>query len=119
METLEFDKAVEDKANRILTGLLSTIDYNNVLRLDQKNGFIYIGNERATPEQLNNLKAEAEFLTQSTIWKLIHETPKELAQRTMFVSSESLVDLQKGKTILFTLDAQKKIVDILKSYNKK
>jgi len=33
----------------------------------------------------------------------------------MFVSSESLVDLQKGKSMLYHLSAQKNIVELFKA----
>ena len=37
----------------------------------------------------------------------------------MFVAGESLDDMKKGRSILYTLASQQKIVDILKSYQPK
>lgn len=101
-----------------MNDLLSLVDMNKVISLN-KNGFIYLGTERISDIQLQNLKAEAEFLKNSSIWNIIHETPKELAQRAMFVNGDSLDDMKKGRSILYTLDSQKKIIDMLLLYNKK
>jgi len=105
------EELIEQKVREKLLELLTTIDEKLIVKLDERSGAIYIGGERADEARLSNLKAEAQFFLQSDLWKLIHETPKELAQRAMFVSSETLADIQKGKSILYTLSTQKKIVE--------
>lgn len=112
---------IEEKAKEItekrLNEMLSVVDTNQVI--SQKSGFIYLGTNHASDIQLSNLKAEAEFLKNSSIWNIIQETPKELAQRAMFVAGDSLDDMKKGRSILYTLDSQKKVIDMLLLYNKK
>lgn len=95
--------------------MLGNVDFNKVISTDKAKGFIYIGGEKVDQSRLNNLKAEADFVMQSDIWTLLHETPKELAQRSMFIHSESLDDLKKGKSILFTLSQQQNIINILQN----
>ncbi len=112
------DKKAVELAEKKLSEMLSVVDMNKVIS-SNKNGFIYLGTERASDIQLQNLKAEAEFLKNSSIWGIIHETPKELAQRAMFVAGDSLDDMKKGRSILYTLDSQKKVIDMLLLYNKK
>ena len=107
---------IEDKARELLNELLSNVDLNKIVALDKARGIVYIGGQKVTPERLMNLKSEAQFLMQSELWHLIYETPKELAQRAMFVNSESLDDMKKGKSILYTLSTQKNIVDTFLSY---
>jgi hypothetical protein len=109
-------KSIDDLANEKLASLLSIVDPAKIVTVDKPRGIVYIGGVRVDNNRLANLKAEAEFFLASDLWSLIYETPKELAQRTMFVSSETLVDLQKGKSMLFTLSSQKNIIDIFKSY---
>lgn len=120
-ETQVFD--VEARAKELcesrLNEMLSVVDMNHVITVDKQAGIIYFGKERASDLQLTNLKAEAEFLVQSNIWKVLYETPKELAHRTMFVSSESLDDMKKGKSMLYTLDSQQKVVNMLRTYTPK
>lgn len=112
------DKKAEEKALKIVNDMLSPTDLTRIVTLDKGHGIVYIGGERATEGQMQNLKSEAEFLKNSEIWQLLHETPKELAQRAMFIQSESLDDLKKGKSILYTLSTQKNIVDVFASYGK-
>lgn len=113
------DESIKKGVENRLNEMLSLVDFNHVLSLNDKEGFIYLGNERASDIQLANLKSEAEFLKQSHIWKLLNETPKELAQRCMFVTSESLADLQKGKSMLYLLDNQNKVMNTLLRYTPK
>lgn len=115
-----FDKDVEDRAKELskekLSNLLSPVDLNKVVTVDKMKGFVFIGGEKIEEGRLASLKAEAEYFLSSDMWALLYETPKELAQRAMFVSGEGLADMQKGKSILYTLSSQKNILDVFKSY---
>jgi hypothetical protein len=115
MSELEAKKLAEEK----IVNLLSPVDLSQVVTLDKQRGIVYIGGEMADESTLANLKAEAEFLSQSELWKVITSTVRELAQKSMFVNGESLADMQKGKSILYTLSSQQNIVDIFKSYQRK
>lgn len=110
------DEVAEEKAREMLNALLSPVDLTKIVSLDKARGIVYIGGVRADKGRLTNLKAEAEFLMQSELWKLLSETPRQLAQRQMFVDSESLDDMKKGKSILYTLSAQQNIVDTFMSF---
>jgi len=113
------EKKAEELANKKLNDLLSNVDLNKIVTLDKQRGIVYIGGEKVDEGRLGNLKAEAEFFLQSDLWQLIHETPKELAQRQMFVNGETLADLQKGKSILYVLSVQKNIVETVKGFIKR
>ena len=118
LETMrdDIDQQADLLADEKLLKMLSVVDPRKIVTLDRARGIVYIGGERAEEGRLANLKAEADFFTESELWHLIYETPKRIAEQTMFVSSESLVDLQKGKSMLFTLASQMKIIDTFKSY---
>lgn len=117
---IETDKEkIEELANAKLASLLSIVDMSKLVKIDKIKKVVYIGDEVADAIKLSNLKAEAEFMTQSELFKLIHNTPKELAQRAMFVEGKDLADMQKGKSILYTLSNQQNIIDIFLSYNPK
>lgn len=105
-------KALQAEVNK----LLSLIDDKAVVTLDSKNGAVYIGGERADQGRLAALKSEAEFFLQSDLWKIINESIKELAQRAMFVNGESLDDLKKGRSMLYLLDTQNRIVKTFKGF---
>lgn len=114
--TYNTEERAKELANKMFNDLLSPVDLTKIITVDKTKGMIYIGGDKADAIQLSNLKAETDFLLKSEIWKLLCETPKELAQRQMFISSESLDDMKKGKSILYTLSAQKNILDVLQSY---
>lgn len=121
LETMndDLEKKADELSVKKLAGLLSIIDTQSIVKYDKRIGGIFIGDKRADEGRLRNLKAEAEFFLQSDLWKLISETPKELAQQTMFVSGENLVDLQKGRSMLYTLSVQKNIVETFHLYEPK
>jgi len=108
-------KTLDELADEKVARLLSVIDMHKIVTVN-KLGLIFIGGEKADDIRLSNLRAEAEAITQMEIWTLLNETPKKLAQDTMFVHSESLDDMKKGKSILFLLSQQNNIVDLFKNY---
>lgn len=107
---------VDELADKKLNAMLSSVDFSKIVTLDKRHGIIYIGGQKASEGQLLNLKSEAEYLEHSSIWGMLYENPKELAQRAMFVDSENLDGLKKGRSILYTLSTQKNILDIFKGY---
>ncbi len=115
----DVDKRARELMEKRLNEMLSVVDDKHVVTLDKQRGMVYIGGIKADDLTLQNLKAEADFIIQSTIWKLIYNTPKELAMRAMFVNSESLDDMKKGKSMLYTLSAQENIINTFKGYIKK
>ena len=110
----DIEKRAQEIADKKLLELLTIVDENKVLSVEK--GKVHIGGVICEDTRLKNLKSEAEFLLQTDLWTVIHETLKQQAQKQMFVSSQSLVDLQKGKTILFTLQSQQNFLDFLKRY---
>lgn len=103
-------------ASKELHKLLSVVDPKLVVSFDSKAGAIYIGGERADAQRLANLKAEADFFMESDLWNILNQTIRELAQRAMFVDGKTLEDMQKGRSMLYLLDTQKKIVDTFKAF---
>lgn len=112
------DEKSDEKALKMVNDLLSPVDLTKIVTLDKGRGIVYIGGKRVEEGQMNNLKSEAEFLMNSELWQLMQETPKELAQRAMFVDSENLDGLKKGRSILYALSTQKNILEVLRSYGK-
>ncbi len=97
-------------AQTALAKLLSPIDWSKVVSVDKSTKQILVGGKPIDAARQANLKAEAELFLQSDLWQLIIETPKALAQEEMFVKGESLESLQKGRSMLYTLDAQKNVL---------
>ncbi len=111
-------KTLEEAVEERLLSLLSIVDPRSVVAADRQKGLIYIGGELVDDARLGNLKAEADFFAQSDLWQLMYETPKQLAYNAMFVSGESIKDMEKGRSMLYHLDAQKNILEIFRSYQR-
>ncbi len=105
---------IEEELNK----LFSLVDPRLIITFDPKQKAVYIGGVKAEEAQVLALKAEAEFILQSDLWKILNETPKELAMRAMFVAGESIDDMKKGRAMLYLLDTQKKILETLVSAKK-
>ncbi len=110
------EKMVEERLKAKMAELLTIVDERHIITFSEKSRSVYLGGVKAEDGQLKNLKSEAEFLRTSALWHILNETPKELAQKAMFVAGESLTDMQKGRTILYTLSTQNRILDMLSAY---
>lgn len=99
---------------KALSQLLSPVDWSCVVSVDKGTKQILVGGKPIDAGRAANLKSEAEFILQSDLWQLIHETPKALAQEEMFVRGDSLESLQKGRSMLYTLDAQLNVIKAFK-----
>ncbi len=114
----EVDKRAEALSQQKLNKLLSIVDEKAVVSLDMRRGVVFIGGEQADDARLQSLKAEAQYFNSSDLWKILHETPKALAERAMFTAGDSIEDMKKGRSILYTLSTQKKVIDTFLSVQK-
>lgn len=100
-----------EEAIKELENLLSPVEWDKVVRIDDKK-MLSIGDHPIEPARLSNLHSEAKFLLESDLWKLLYHTPKALAEKKMFVESQTLDDLKMGKSMLFILSQQLNIINI-------
>jgi hypothetical protein len=114
----DIEEKAKELANKMLSDMLSPIDEQKIISVTTK-GLVYIGGELAEESYLMSLKSEAEMIESTNLWSIMYATLKKHAENSMFVSGETLADMQKGKTMLFTLATQNKIVQTLKSYQQK
>jgi hypothetical protein len=112
----DIDRQAEILAKKKLEALLNPVEWDRVIAFNPKTKSIYLGNVVADPVTMSNLQAEVQFLLESELWKILYNTPKAEAEKSMFVKGETLDDMKKGKTMLFVLDQQKKILELLKGY---
>ena len=115
LETMydDVERRATELTNQKLVDMLSVVNENMIVSTDSITKAILIGGKRLDESQIANLKADAEFIINSDLWQLLHETPKALAEKAMFTDDGKLeTQLLKGRVILFTLATQKKIVDI-------
>lgn len=67
-----------------------------------------------TPQALASLRQEVLFLQDSLIWKYINSNVNSEAAKLMYHKSQTLMDMTIAKTILYTLDVQKNILESIK-----
>lgn len=117
----DIEKRAEELAREKLAKMLSVIDERMIISFSEREKAVYIGGEKITdPQQLLNLKQEAEAMTKFDLWRVLNETPKKLAQNAMFIDDGKIENqLLKGRVMLYFLDTQNKILTTLKSYSQK
>lgn len=82
-----------------------------------KNGKPFINGVELISGELNNIKAEADIISQMRLWKIIVNDLNDKAQKKIYKDAIDITDLVVGKTILFTLDIQSKFIEKLKNKN--
>jgi hypothetical protein len=98
--------------NYLFRHLLNAVVLEDVIREDKD--ILYIGNRRATDDELKQLIAECKALEGFTVWKLMNETIKKDALDRGWNKSVKMEDLNAGKTIFYTLDLQKSIIKAIR-----
>lgn len=118
MINADVEKRATEIAHERLQSMLSVVDERKIISFNERERAVYIGGEKVTdPAMLQNLKSEAEALMQFDIWQILHETPKKLAQKALFEDDgKSEIVHTKGRTMLYLLDTQKKILATLRAY---
>ena len=112
-------KTVDELVNKRISELLGFVDENFIVTFNEKTGIVFVGGERITPEQAQNLKQEAELIKTLQIWKIFQNSIGDMARKTMFEKSMTFEDLRSGKMMLYNLSILKKIVDIFAKFVKK
>lgn len=114
---------VEEKAKELtskrLGEMLGFVDEKFILTHNKEKGFVFLGGEKLTPEQIMNLKSEAEIILTSTMWKIFYNSIGDIARKAMFEKSETFQDMLSGKMLLYHLSLQKNILDLFKKYESK
>jgi hypothetical protein len=100
--------------NWLARNLLPVIDDTDVISFN-KMGEIFFDGQKLSDIQKSNLKSEASFLEESMLWNVMNKYFLRLARNKVYNESNSLEDMAYAKTVLFTLDVQKTLVDKLKN----
>lgn len=102
----------EDK-HKLLTKevaeLFNTVGPDDVLF--KEDGRWYLGTQQLSPDLIRQYADEANIIKTTMLWKELDKCIKYLANRTMFLKSETVDDLIAGKLVLFTLKNMEKILD--------
>ncbi len=110
---------IDELADKKLNDLLGFPNQTYILTHDKATGNFYLGGKIMEEGQVLELKSEAEFLKKSELWKILSETVKEIAERTMFTNSQTFDDMKSGKMLLYHLSFQNKNIELFRKYEKK
>lgn len=81
--------------------------------LEIKGDKVYLDGKEVEKVEMHELRTEAGFFQRSKLWKIFQETLRSHAHKVMFVKSTSFDDMRTGKAMLYNLDIEKSIVDLL------
>lgn len=99
--------------NWVFHNLLSLATIKDVLTYNEKKREIYLDGQIIPPNGLNELREEINWLLNSRIWSIINGSVDSQAKQVIFDKSKTNDDLIAGKSMLYTLDLQRKIIQIL------
>lgn len=74
----------------------------------------YFKGKELSPLDLKNLREEVKFIKESAIWKIMTNSLKEEARRTMNEKAMNFEDMRSGKLLLYAISLQEKIIEKLK-----
>ncbi len=114
METMRDDLAAQadELAKSKLASLISLVDAARIVTFNDRTKQIYIGGNLADEATIANLQSEAKMVAETNLWKILTETPKELAHRAMFVADGDVeTQLLKGRAMLYLIDTQERILN--------
>lgn len=111
------------KIRQILFNVITRNLFNSVVKDDviksANNGSLYIGNAVLGETELRQLIAEAKAIEGFRLWKIINESVKDDAVKIGWNNSTKMEDLNTAKTIFYTLDLQKSIINTILSKERK
>jgi len=97
--------------NWLLRKLFNSITVEEILTREK--GFLLINGERATEDELKQLKAEARALKGFRLWKLMTDSTKHVAQDKIFNKATTFEEVRYGKSMMWCIDLQQSIIDTI------
>jgi hypothetical protein len=73
----------------------------------------YIGGKKAQPNQAMILRSESQMIKQTTLYKFLTETLRQLAHLAMFENMKTLEDQHYGKAMLHCITSIEQIIGLL------
>ena len=85
--------------------------------ITDRKGVLFLGDIPLEETELQSLQSEIKALDSMRIWSILNETVKEKAYEKGWVTSTTMEHLNTAKTMHYTLDLQKSIIDIIRNKN--
>jgi hypothetical protein len=108
------DRTEEDILYELLSKKTKAIDPNKVFWIGVAGDGVTVAMKLAGKKLPDNvasqLRNEAQMLSKMTLWKILTETLRHTAHQQMFEQMKTLEDSHYGKTMLFNVGVQERIV---------
>jgi hypothetical protein len=101
-------KKITPKLMQILPSDVIRTEINKITGKNE----IYLGENKITEQEFNNLREEVAYITKTRIWSILTNTLGETSRQVMFEKATTFEDMRWGKAILYAIDIQKKIMKI-------
>jgi hypothetical protein len=101
--------------NYLLKSLLNAVVAEQVARVSKDDKLLIEGKE-ITLDEAQSLLAEVQFIKETRFWAICQNTLKEQAQKSIFDNAKVYDDIVWGKALLYNLDLQLRIMEIIKGY---
>ena len=69
-----------------------------------KEGYVLLGNQGMTKEEVSALQEEIKFLEKTRIWAIMTTGVKDVAKQIMFEKAQTFEDMRVGKAMLYNLE---------------
>lgn len=99
--------------DKLLSYLYNTVDAREVITVT-KGGLVKLGGEQISDAELFELAREVKSFRRSRLWKILTETLKDHAHRTMFTNSKNWEDMLSGKMLLYGISVEENILETIK-----
>jgi len=83
--------------------------------ITDRKGILFLGDIPLENTELQSLQSEIKALDKMRIWSIVNETVKEKAYEKGWLTSTTMEHLNTAKTMDYTLDLQKSIIDIIRN----
>lgn len=104
---------MKQKLKNYLLGRFLRVIIPNDIITDRK-GTLFLGETKMTDIELNSLQSEIKALDSMRIWSILNETIKQQVFEKGWNTSTTTEHLNTAKTMYYTLDLQKSIIDIVR-----
>jgi hypothetical protein len=75
----------------------------------------FLDGKQISPLELKNIREEIKFIEHSQLWEILTNSVRDIARLKMNERAESFDDMRWGKSILYVIALQEKIINKLKT----
>ena len=95
-----------------------TIDPKDIFTVT-KDGYVLLGKEPITADEVASLQEEIKFLEKTRIWAIMSAGVGERARQIMFEKSKTFEDMRVGKAMLYCMEMLRNTMVQIKSIKTK